>query len=73
MVSPSLLHPLVSLPTLTMIDLVALTHVDPPLVAQYFWVTISSCGVVRNNLLFLILVMNLSIAPWLTQLLKLFG
>jgi hypothetical protein len=38
-----------------------------------FWVTISSCGVLRNNLLFLVLVVNLSIVCWLTQLRKLFG
>jgi hypothetical protein len=38
-----------------------------------FWVTFSSRGVLRNNLLFLVLVVNLSIAPWLTRLLKLFG
>jgi hypothetical protein len=67
------LHLLVLLPTLTLIGLVALTRVAPPLVTQCFWVTISSCGVLRNNLLFLVLVVNLSIVSWLTQLRKLFG
>ena len=48
-------------------------HVALHMVTGSFLVVIWSRGVLRSNLLFLVLVVGLSIMLWLTQLLKLFG
>jgi hypothetical protein len=64
-----LLHLQAFLPILMLVELVSLTIVTPFLVMQSFMVKTLSGGVLRNNSLFLVLV----IEHWLTQPLKFFG